>query len=113
KFLIVYHVVRQRNRQKTLCALVKTMAVAIPILLALAFLQLLSSRVMGDSLLVKGLALFADQSPFDDAVAMMIQRPFATFNTPTHLGYLATLVLFLAPMIQRRGIRRMTIVLSF
>ena len=113
KFLLVYWIAKKQDCRTSMSTFVTTLTVTMPVMLAAAVLELFSSRLLGDGLLVRALALFADQWTFERAFASMTQRPFATFNTPTHLGYVATMVLFLAPTIRRRRIRRALIAVCF
>jgi hypothetical protein len=113
KFLVLYWIVRERDCRISLHTFLRTMSVAMVILLIIAVLEMIVSRVAGNGLLIRFFTLFADTSTVDEAHETMTQRPFATFNTPTHLGYVATLGLFLSPVFRTPIQRRFMMVLSF
>lgn len=113
KFLLVYWIVREGEYRASLRAFVNTLSISMPILLAIAAIEMAAPRIIGDSFFVRALAHFADTWTTEDAITAMTQRPFATFTTPTNLGYVAAIALFLAPFIRSRGARRTHILVSF
>jgi hypothetical protein len=113
KFLALYWIVKEQDCRSSLHTFLKTMSIAMGILLVVAVLEMIASRIAGDGLLIRAFTLFADTSTADEAREAMTQRPFATFNTPTHLGYVATLGMFLSPLFRAQKQRRFMVVLSF
>ena len=57
-------------------------------------------------------SLFTEKSP-DLLLDMMATRPYATFNTPPDLGYVACVCLFAGPLIQSLRKRRIFVVTFF
>jgi hypothetical protein len=107
KFLFVYWAVRELPGRTALHSCVRTLSISLWVLLAVALAEMLLARLWPGGPLSHLFALYADPSwTHQGAETAMAQRPFATFNTPTHLGYVATICLFLSPVLATRSQRR-------
>jgi hypothetical protein len=113
KFLLVYWIVRKQDRWISLQTFTKTISVSMWILLLIAMLEMALARIGSGGPILRAFAVFADNWSPDQAQAAMAERPFATFNTPTHLGYVAAIGFFLASVLPKSGSRRFLVVTSF
>jgi hypothetical protein len=91
----------------------KTVSVSIGILLAVAVVEMTMARLSIGGPLMTFFLQFADQQTIEDPVSILAQRPFATFNTPTHLGYVAALGFFLSQALSSAIGRRILALVSF
>jgi hypothetical protein len=113
KFLIVYWLVREQDCGVSLHTFLKTVSVFIGILLGVAVLEMTLARMSVGGPVMAFFVQFCDQLTVEDPVSIMAQRPFATFNTPTHLGYVAALGFFLSQAMESAARRRILALLSF
>ena len=70
------------------------------------------ARTAPGSIVVRFFSLFTEKSP-DLLLDMMATRPFATFNTPPDLGYVACVCLFAGPLIHSPRRRKVFVVTFF
>jgi hypothetical protein len=113
KFLLVYWLVREQDCRVVLRTFLITVSVSIGILLAVAVLEMTMARLSIGGPVMSLLLQFCDQQTMQEPVSIMAQRPFATFNTPTHLGYVAALGFFLSQALSSAIGRRILALLSF
>jgi hypothetical protein len=113
KFLIVYWLVREQDCGVSLHTFLKTVSMFIGILLGVAVLEMTLARMSVGGPVMAFFVQFCDQLTVEDPVSIMAQRPFATFNTPTHLGYVAALGFFLSQAMESAARRRILALLSF
>jgi hypothetical protein len=94
KFLIVYWLIRQRNDLAALSSILTVTSRSVFILCAISCAQRAFIAPDSDGLLAR---LFLNFTEYPEAIARdaLANRPFATFNTPTDLAYVATMGLFL------------------
>jgi hypothetical protein len=112
KFLLVYWLVRECHPETALRTFIRTISIAPFILLGIACIEMFFARMAPGSIVVGFFSLFTGKSP-DLVVNMMATRPFATFNTPTDLGYAACVCLFAGSLIHCPRRRNAIIVTSF
>lgn len=112
KFLLVYWLVRDANPAASRQIWIRTISQSAYVMLGIVFVEMLFARVAPGSVVVRFFSLFTEKPP-ELLVDMMAMRPFATFNTPTDLGYVAVLLLFTAPLIRSRRSRNALIAVSF
>ena len=113
KFLLVYWLVREQDCRVALDTFLKTMSVSIGVLLAVAVLEMSMARMSIGGPLMTFFLQFSDQQTIEEPVSILAQRPFATFNTPTHLGYVAALGFFLSQALRSAMGRRWLALVSF
>jgi hypothetical protein len=113
KFLLVYWLAREQDGAVSLRTFVGTVYVSMAILLGVAVVEMTLARILAGGPLVAFFVQFCDQVTIEEPVSIMAQRPFATFNTPTHLGYVAALGFFLSQALEPPGRRRVLALLSF
>jgi hypothetical protein len=109
KFFLVYWLIRDSNPAAVLRTLIRVMSAAAFILLAITCIEMFFARIAPGSTVVRFFSLFTEKSP-DLLLDMMATRPFATFNTPPDLGYVACVFLFAGPLI--RSPRRKKVVVA-
>ena len=112
KFFLVYWVVRDCNPAISLPKFVRVMSIAAFALLGIACVEMFFARTMPESIVVRFFSGFTEKSP-DLLLDMMATRPFATFNTPPDLGYVACVCLFSGTLIQSRWRRRIVVMTFF
>jgi hypothetical protein len=112
KFLFVYWILRRHDAVSARNTFRRVICVSLLVLFAIACLQMLAVSVSSEGPLVTFFSRFTERD-FEDAQLMMATRPFATFDTPVNLGYVAVIGLFLAPQIRPRKYRILIISVSF
>jgi hypothetical protein len=112
KFLLVYWILRGHDPVSARNTFRRVICVSLLVLFAIACLQLLAVNLSSDGPLVTFFSRFTERD-FEDAQTMMATRPFATFDTPVNLGYVAMIGMFLAPQIRSRRYRVLIISVSF
>jgi len=112
KFLLVYWILRRHNPVSAKRTFRQIMSVSLGALLGIACLEMLSARISAGGPVVAFFSHFTDWD-LDHAEEMMALRPFATFNTPVDLGYVAMLGMFLGPQLVSRRSRVLATTLSF
>jgi len=93
KFLIVFLVLEFSDHQATRRTFIRIMGSSMIVLSLIAVFQLLFIRVNDDGLLMKFFLMYTELDPAH-ARLMLAMRPFATFNTPTDLGYVSAIGIF-------------------
>ena len=112
KFFLVYWVVRDSNPAPALRTFVRTISTASFVLLSITFVEMFFARTAPGSIVVSFFSRFTEKSP-DLLLDMMASRPFATFNTPPDLGYVACVCLFAGPLIQSPRRRKILVATFF
>ncbi len=111
KFFLVYWLVRDCDPAAAQRTFIRIMSAASFILLAIACIEMFFARTMPGGIVVSFFSAFTEKSP-DLLLDMMASRPFATFNTPPDLGYVACVCLFAGPLIHSPR-RRKAVVATF
>jgi hypothetical protein len=111
KFFLVYWVVRDCSPVPALRTFIRTISASSFVLLSITFVEMFFARTAPEGIVVRFFSGFTEKSP-DLLLDMMASRPFATFNTPPDLGYVACVCLFAGPLIQSPR-RRKVLVATF
>jgi hypothetical protein len=112
KFLLVYWILRQHNPVSAKRTFLHTMSISLVALLGIACVEMLSARIFAGGPIVTFFSHFTDWDSEHAELAMAV-RPFATFNTPVDLGYVAMLGLFLGPQLASPRSRVFVTTVSF
>lgn len=113
KYLIVYLVVRDMDFLDGYRIFKRVIAGSMVCLLAMAVLEMIAARTsLGGSTLIDFFSLFTAIDP-NQVVQMLSVRPFATFNTPTDLGYVAVIGIFIALLSDERKKLYVNVCVSF
>ncbi len=112
KFFLVYWLIQDSNPATALRTLIRVMSTASFILLAIACIEMFFARMTPGGIVVGFFSAFTEKSP-DLLLDMMASRPFATFNTPPELGYVACVGLFTGPLIRSPRRRKVTVAAFF
>ena len=112
KFFLVYWLAQDCDPASSLRTFIRTTWVAGFILLAMAGLEMAFARMAPGSVMVRIFSLFTEKSS-DLVLDMMATRPFATFNTPPDLGYVACICLFAGPLIPTPRRRKIFVITFF
>jgi len=112
KFFLAYWLVRDCDPAASLRTFLRTMSVASFVLLAMTCVEMVFARVAPGSIVVRFFSAFTEKSP-DFVLDMMATRPFATFNTPPDLGYVACVCLFAGPLISSPRRRKIFVITFF
>ncbi len=112
KFFFVYWLIRDSHPATALSTFIRVLSGASFILFAIACIEMFFARTMPGGAVVRFFSSFTEKSP-DLLLDMMASRPFATFNTPPELGYLACVCLFAGPFIHRALLRKLVVATFF
>jgi hypothetical protein len=112
KFFLVYWIVCDCNRAAVQRAFIGIMSSSSLMLLAILCVEMSFARVAPGGIVVRFFSAFTEKSP-DLLIDMMAARPFATFNTPPDLGYVACVCLFAGPLIESPSRRRIFVAANF
>jgi hypothetical protein len=112
KWLFLYWIVADMCVSNTLELVLRTLYRAWWILLGLCILEIVLGRYFPNMPLAQFLASFRNGGDWDAVSSHMDKRPFATLESPTTLGYLATIGIFLGYLFKDASKRRVFIVIS-
>jgi hypothetical protein len=112
KFFLVYMLVKDSDPAQSMRTFIRVMSNLAFILLPMACAEMFFARVAPGGLLVRFFSLFTEKSP-DLLLDMMATRPFATFNTPPDLGYVACVCLFAGPLMAPARRRKIVVAAFF
>lgn len=112
KFFLVYWVVRDSSPAPALRTFIRTISISSVVLLSITLVEMFFARTAPGGIVVRFFSGFTEKSP-DLLLDMMASRPFATFNTPPDLGYVACVCLFAGPLIQSPRRRKILVAIFF
>ncbi len=105
KYLIVYLIVRDMDFLSAFHTFKRVFSASAFYLLAIAVIELIVARTSFGGPAVEHLFTPFTFLPPQTAIQMMAVRPFATFDTPTDLGYIAVIGLFMVPLLSDKANR--------
>ncbi len=112
KFLLVYWLARECDKETGLRTFLRTLSISIFALFGTACMEMFFARLLPSGLVVRFFSLFTEKEP-GLLLDMMATRPFATFNTPPDLGYVACVLLFAGPLLAPGWKRRAVVAVCF
>jgi hypothetical protein len=112
KWLFLYWIVADIDATKAMKLILRTLYISWAILLALCILEIVLGRFFPNMALAQFLASFRNGGDWDAVSSYMDKRPFATLESPTSLGYLATIGIFLSQLLEEKRKRRIFAAIS-
>jgi uncharacterized membrane protein YhaH (DUF805 family) len=108
KFLIVFLVLAHGDQEASQRTFTSVAGISMIALAAIALFQLAFMKIDSNGILARFFLMYSELEE-EHARTMLAMRPFATFNTPTDLGYISTIGVFVG-LVLARGHRRKWII---